>query len=86
MKVIAGTNRKKNDSKTSFTKETSGQPKKKPNTLKIPEGAKDVSHTVRQIHNGFIKSTSYRNPKTESHEHHEIYYESDPFGHVEGLD
>ena len=85
MKVIAGTNKRKREAPTKgMTEETSEDPKKV-GALKIPEGAKDLSHTVKRIHNGYIKTSSYRHPETDNYEHHEVYYESDPFGHVEGL-
>jgi len=74
MKVTPGTNKPSRDKK--FTTETSGQPQKKANSLKIPEGAKDVSHTIRKISNGYIQSTSYKHK--DDYHHHEIYHPSDP--------
>lgn len=76
MKVTAGTTKPKEARAASFTKTTSGQPEKKANTLKIPEGAKDVSHTIRKISNGYIQSTSYKHK--DDYHHHEIYHPSDP--------
>ncbi len=97
MKVTAGTTRPKDAKSASFTKTTSGQPEKKANTLNIPEGAKNVSHTIRKINNGYVQTTSYSH-KGEYH-NHEHFHESDPlakegsgeeskdtFGHVKGLE
>ena len=86
MKVIAGTNKRKKEAevKKESAAEISEEPKVNAGP-KIPERAKDLSHTVKQIHNGYIKTSSYRHPKTDRYESHEVYYEKDPFGHIEGL-
>ena len=77
MKIIAGTNRKKKEIESK--REEISEETKQAEEPKIPDGAKDLSHTVKRIHNGYVKTTSYRHPKTDSYEHHEIYYETDPF-------
>lgn len=90
MKITPGTNKKKDEKSASFTKETTGQPKEKANELKIPKSVMDnpgkhnLQHTVRKIHNGYIKSTSFNHDG--DYQHHEVYYEKDPFGEVGGID
>jgi len=97
MKTIPGTSKPKDQKSAAFTKTTSGQPEKKKGKFEVPAGAKNLSHTIRKIHNGYVQTTSY-NHKGEYH-NHEVYHESDPldqegageeskntFGHVKGLE
>lgn len=78
MKLSPGTNKK-----TSLpTGETSGQPETTSKRMEYPEG---TTHTIKRIKNGFLKSTSYKNPDTGDYVFEEEYLEKDPFSHVKGI-
>lgn len=102
MKVTAGTSKPKEEKAKEFTEKTSGQPKTKANELKIPKSVTDdpqkhhLTHSVRPISNGYVRTVSYNHPE-QGHVSHEVFHaenpldlenggqEKNPFGKVGGL-